>query len=80
MDEHSNLPVGDLVLNILPKASPKERWTAFKKAFAGLMMPVIILRGLYGVIFTPTEAATVSSIYGIIVGVFIYKKLGVIDI
>lgn len=67
-------------LNILPKASAKERWTAFKKAFAGLMMPVIILGGIYGGIFTPTEAAAVSSIYGIIVGVFIYKKLGIKDI
>ncbi|MGL6199627.1 MAG: TRAP transporter large permease [Lachnospiraceae bacterium] len=67
-------------LNLLPKASAKERWTAFKKAFAGLMMPVIILGGIYGGIFTPTEAAAVSSIYGIIVGVFIYKKLGVKDI
>lgn len=43
-------------LKTLPKASKKERWAAFKDAFWGLMMPVIILGGIYGGIFTPTEA------------------------
>lgn len=38
-------------------------------------MPVIILGGIYGGIFTPTEAAAVSAIYGLIVGMFIYKTL-----
>ena len=46
-------------LVLLPKASGKERWAAFKEAFWGLMMPVIILGGIYGGIFTPTEAAAV---------------------
>lgn len=62
-------------LNTLPKASGAERWKAFKDAFWGLMMPVIILGGIYGGIFTPTEAAAVSVIYGLFVGVFIYKKI-----
>ena len=62
-------------LKTLPKASKKERWAAFKDAFWGLMMPVIILGGIYGGIFTPTEAATVSVVYGLFVGVFIYKKI-----
>ena len=44
-------------LETLPKASGKERWDAFKDAFWGLLMPVIILGGIYGGIFTPTEAA-----------------------
>ncbi len=38
-------------------------------------MPVIILGGIYGGIFTPTEAAAVSVIYGLIVGLFIYKEV-----
>ena len=62
-------------LKTLPKASRKERWLAFKDAFWGLMMPVIILGGIYGGIFTPTEAAAVSVVYGRFVGIFIYKKI-----
>ena len=46
-------------------SSAKERWLAFKDAFWGLLMPVIILGGIYGGIFTPTEAAAVSVVYGL---------------
>lgn len=59
----------------LPKASAKERWDAFKDAFWGLMMPVIILGGIYGGLFTPTEAAAVSAVYGLLVGIFVYKSI-----
>ena len=38
-------------------------------------MPLIILGGIYGGFFTPTEAAAVASTYGIIVGFFIYREL-----
>lgn len=62
-------------LKKLPKASGKERWIAFKDAFWGLMMPVIILGGIYGGIFTPTEAAAVSAVYGLFVGVVIYRTI-----
>ncbi len=62
-------------LETLPKASGKERWDAFKDAFWGLLMPVIILGGIYGGIFTPTEAAAVSVIYGLFVGIFVYKQI-----
>ncbi len=64
-------------LKILPKASGAERWKAFKEAFWGLLMPVIILGGIYGGIFTPTEAAAVSAVYGLFVGIFIYKTIKV---
>lgn len=47
----------------------------FISAIWGLLMPVIILGGIYGGIFTPTEAAAVASIYGIIVGFVIYRQL-----
>nr|WP_319515802.1 TRAP transporter large permease [uncultured Cohaesibacter sp.] len=60
----------------LPKATGAERWAAFKDAFWGLMMPVIILGGIYSGVFTPTEAAAVSAVYGLVVGVFIYRRLG----
>lgn len=53
---------------------------AFSKAIWGLLMPVIILGGIYGGIFTPTEAAVVAVLYGLIVGFFIYKDLKLSDI
>jgi len=67
-------------LKLLPKASWKERWVAFKDAFWGLMMPVIILGGIYGGIFTPTEAAAVSAVYGLFVGLFVYRTLKLKDL
>ena len=62
-------------LKTLPKATGKERWQAFKDAFWGLLKPAIILGGIYGGIFTPTEAAAVSAVYGLFVGIFIYKTI-----
>ncbi len=44
-------------------------------AIPALLTPVIILGGIYGGIFTPTESAIVASIYAILVGVFVYKEL-----
>ena len=48
---------------------------SFKKAIWALGMPIIILGGIYGGVFTPTEAAAVSILYGLIVGFLIYKEL-----
>lgn len=48
---------------------------AFKESLWGLLTPVIILGGIYGGIFTPTEAAAVAVFYGLFVGVFIYKTI-----
>jgi C4-dicarboxylate transporter DctM subunit len=47
----------------------------FLKAFWALLTPVIILGGIYGGIFTPTEAAAVAVFYGLFVGFFIYRTL-----
>lgn len=57
------------------RASGAEIWAAFKDAAWGLMTPVIILGGIYGGIFTPTEAAGVAAVYGLFVGFFVYKEL-----
>ena len=62
-------------LKLLPRASWGERWKAFKEAFWGLLMPVIILGGIYGGIFTPTEAAAVSVVYALLVGLLIYREV-----
>ena len=70
--------------NIVPakveKASAKERLHAFGDAFWGFLMPVIILGGIYGGIFTPTEAAAVSVVYGLFVGMVIYKEVKIKDL
>ncbi|PID56040.1 C4-dicarboxylate ABC transporter permease [candidate division KSB3 bacterium] len=52
---------------------------SFKNSFFALMTPVIIIGGIYGGIFTPTEAAAVAAVYGIFVGLFIYKELQLQD-
>jgi C4-dicarboxylate transporter DctM subunit len=69
--------------NIMPaheKRTWGERLASFKDAFWGLLMPVIILGGIYGGIFTPTEAAAVSVVYGLIVGLFIYREIKIKDL
>ncbi|MDO5562527.1 MAG: TRAP transporter large permease [Synergistaceae bacterium] len=48
---------------------------AFREAVWALMVPLIILGGIYGGIFTPTEAAVVASVYALLIGKFVYKEL-----
>lgn len=57
------------------KATGKERVKAFVDALWGLLIPVIILGGIYGGYFTPTEAAVVAVFYGLFVGFVIYREL-----
>jgi C4-dicarboxylate transporter DctM subunit len=45
-----------------------------------LLMPVIILGGIYGGIFTPTEASAVAVFYALIVGMVIYREIGITDL
>ncbi|MBO6884002.1 MAG: TRAP transporter large permease [Marivita sp.] len=62
------------------KASWGERGDASLKAFFPLMTPVIILGGILGGVFTPTEAAAVAVGYAIIVGMFILRTLTLRDL
>lgn len=48
---------------------------SFLEGIWSLLMPIIILGGIYGGIFTPTEAAAVACLYGLIVGFFLYREL-----
>ncbi|WP_099354332.1 TRAP transporter large permease [Fredinandcohnia onubensis] len=57
------------------KSSAKEIFTSFNRAILAILMPVIILGGIYGGVFTPTEASVVAVVYGLIVGLFIYKEI-----
>lgn len=57
------------------RSSWSERWIAFRRSILALLMPIIILGGIYGGIFTPTESAVVASLYALIVGMFVYKEI-----
>lgn len=58
-----------------PKASWPERGTAFMATFPALMTPVILLGGILGGVFTPTEAAAAAAIYALVVSVFVMRTL-----
>ncbi|MBQ4419371.1 MAG: TRAP transporter large permease, partial [Synergistaceae bacterium] len=60
--------------------SPKHVLNVFFKSIWALIMPVIILGGIYSGIFTATEAGAVASLYALIVGVFVYRDLKITDI
>ena len=64
----------------LPQASLREIWKAFRDSIWGLLIVVIVIGGIYGGVFTPTEAAAVSAVYAFIVAVFIYGDLKLKDI
>jgi len=57
------------------RAGLGELWTSFKRAALALVTPVIIMGGIFGGIFTPTEAAAVAAIYSLALGLFIYRAM-----
>jgi len=57
-----------------------ELWGSFKDAFLSLLMPIIILGGIYGGIFTPTEAAIIATSYALVVSVWVYKEIKIKDL
>jgi|TARA_R110002072_G_scaffold11431_23_gene51712 C4-dicarboxylate transporter DctM subunit len=65
------------------KNLPSQSWTGFGEVLAsareavwGLMLIVIILGGIYGGVFTPTEAAAVSAVYAFVIANFVYRDMG----
>ena len=68
-----------LPIKVSPPISPKEQVKEFGQAsykgFSALLMPIIVLGGIYGGVFTPTESAGVATLYCIFVGFFIYRTL-----
>ncbi len=64
----------------LPRAGWAERFAAFRKSIWGLLLIVIIMGGIYGGIFTPTEAAAVSAVYAFVIAVFVYKDIRMRDV
>ncbi|MCM3691430.1 TRAP transporter large permease [Neobacillus niacini] len=57
------------------RARFKEILLAFKEAFWALLMPVIIVGGIFSGLFTATESAVIAVIYSLIIGLFVYKDL-----
>ena len=62
------------------RASLSEIRAALRDGIWALLAPAIVLGGIYGGVFTPTEAAVVSCVYAILVGIFIEKRLKIADI
>ena len=57
------------------RASARELVGAVREGFWALLAPVVILGGIYGGVFTPTEASMVGVLYGLLVGLFVYRDL-----
>jgi len=64
----------------MARAPLPERWTAFRESVWGLLLIVIIMGGIYGGIFTPTEAAAVSAVYAFVIAVWVYKDISLRDV
>jgi C4-dicarboxylate transporter DctM subunit len=63
-----------------PAASLRDMLTSGRDSLWGLLLVVIILGGIYGGIFTPTEAAAVAAVYAFLIAVFIYRDIGMRDV
>ncbi len=55
-------------------------WPALRRAWLALLMPVIILGGIYGGVFTPTEASVVAVVYALVVGMLVYRRIRFADL
>ena len=73
MAKSQNLPVEN-------NFSAREVAVSGYRAFWALLMPIIILGGILGGIFTVTEAAVVAVVYGLVVALFIYRELKISDL
>ena len=65
-----------LDIPLQPRATLGEVLDAGRKSIWGLLLLVIILGGIYGGIFTPTEAAAVAAVYAFVIAVFVYRDIG----
>ena len=64
----------------MPRATFKQRLTAFRESAWGLLLIVIVMGGIYSGLFTPTEAAAMSAVYAFVIAVFVYKDLKLSDV
>lgn len=66
---------------------PREEWKgfrhigkSFRRAFSGLLLLLIVVGGIYGGVFTPTEAAATAAVYAAFVALFVHKDMGFKDV
>ncbi len=71
---------GKLNLQAAKRANVAEILSSFRDSLWGLALLVIIMGGIYGGVFTPTEAAAVSAVYALFIAVFVYKDIGFRDL
>jgi C4-dicarboxylate transporter DctM subunit len=64
----------------MPRATWRERWTAFRRSAWGLFLIVIVMGGIYTGIFTPTEAAGIAAVYAFVIAVWVYKDLKLVQV
>jgi C4-dicarboxylate transporter DctM subunit len=60
--------------------SMMERMRAIRDAILGILLPVLVLGGIYGGIFTPTEAAAAAILYAFLVSMFVYREISFSDL
>ena len=63
-----------------PRMTWGGRLRAFRDASLSLLLPIFVLGGIYGGIFTPTEAAGAAVFYALLVSLFVYREIGVRDL
>ncbi len=64
----------------MKKATIGQQLKAFRESLWGLLLIGIVLGGIYGGIFTPTEAAACAAVYAFVITVFVYKELKLVDV
>ena len=64
----------------MARASWRQRWRAFRESVWGLALIGIVMGGIYGGVFTPTEAAAVAAVYAFVIAVFVYRDLRLRDV
>jgi tripartite ATP-independent transporter DctM subunit len=62
-------------LHVMPRFSMRQRLATMGAGLWALVLPVIIVGGLKGGVFTPTEAGVVAAFYALLVGAFVYREL-----
>ena len=72
--------VRDMTVTLQPRATGRQRMKAVVDGVWALLLPVIILGGLRGGLFTPTEAAVVAAVYSLVIALFVYREVRLPDL
>lgn len=78
--EYEEMPLNDDPEQIEKMRKRDTKFRIFIAAVPSLLLPVVILGGIYGGIFTPTESAAVAIVLGFLIGIIFYRQLKLKDI